>query len=88
MARNKSEAKKVLEKHGATIIDGYMLINNYGWVFELGGKKYDARFWANSYGCELNVWGVTSMNRREDDQRLYEPIDPDLKKELETELNS
>lgn len=77
----------ILEKFGAKNIEGYCLINNYGYTFEIDGKKYDARFWANCYGACLNVWIVDSLNKRKDDPRFYEPVAPELKKEIEDALN-
>lgn len=48
--------KEVLKKHGAENVEGYSLINNYGYRYTIDGKKYDSRFWANCYGCALNTW--------------------------------
>ena len=79
--------RKILEGFGATNIEGYCLINNYGYTFELDGKRYDARYWANCYGVALNVWRVDSLNRRTDNPNFYEPIDPKLEKALENALN-
>lgn len=81
------KAVMILEKHGAKNIEGYTLVSNHGYTFELNGKKYDARYWANSYGCAINAWEVSSMERRKDDPRFNEPVDPTLKKELESALN-
>ena len=84
----KESALEVLKRNGATNIEGYCLINNYGYTFELDGKRYDARFWANCYGAALNVWRIHSLNRREDDPRFVYPVDPELEKKLEAELNA
>ena len=57
----------------------YFLINNYGYTFELGGERYDARFWANCYGASLNYWIVHRVGEGS--------LDPDLKKQIENALN-
>lgn len=80
--------REALERNGATNIEGYSLVNNYGFTFDLDGKKYDARFWANCYGTALNRWEVMSRNKREDDPRFVYPVDPELKARLESALNA
>ena len=60
---------EVLAANGATEIELYSLVNNHGYTFALGGKHYDARFWANCYGTALNRWEVSCMDKREDDPR-------------------
>lgn len=80
--------REVLAANGATNIEEYSLVNNYGFVFDLDGKKYDARFWANCYGTALNRWEVMSRNKREDDPRFVYPVDPELKARLEDALNA
>ena len=79
---------EVLAANGATNIEEYSLVNNYGFTFDLDGKKYDARFWANCYGTALNRWEVMSRNKREDDPRFVYPVDPELKARLEKALNA
>lgn len=49
---------RILAESGAENIEGYSLINNYGYTFTIKGKKCDARYWANCYGAALNVWQV------------------------------
>lgn len=49
---------EILKRYGATDIEGYSLISNYGYTFFINGVKYDARFWANCYGAALNVWRI------------------------------
>ena len=92
MAKTKMERKSaavaVLEKHGATNIEGYCLISNFGYTFELDGKRYDARYWANCYGCALNRWQIHSLNWREDDPRFVYPVDPELARKIEDDLNA
>ena len=53
--------EKALKDEGAENIEGYMLINNYGYTFDLKGNRYDARFWANCYGAALDYWEVMDM---------------------------
>jgi hypothetical protein len=53
-----SRVVDLLKAHGATNIDGYVLINNDGYTFEKDGVRYDARFWRNCYGAEVYRWGV------------------------------
>ena len=78
----------VLSSNGATDIQDYSLVNNFGYTFALGGKHYDARFWANCYGTALNRWEVSCMDKREDDPRYVQPVDPELKERLEKALNA
>jgi hypothetical protein len=80
--------REALERAGATNIEEYSLVNNYGFMFDLDCKKYDARFWANCYGTALNRWEVMSRNKREDDPRFVYPVDPELKARLESALNA
>lgn len=49
---------EILKKYGAENIKDYLLVNNYGYGFDLDGEHYDIRFWANCYGMELNRWEV------------------------------
>lgn len=86
IVKKSATAKEVLESFGATNIEGYCLISNFGYTFELDGKRYDARFWANSYGCAINLWDVMSLNEREDG--FYEPVDPELHEKLNEALNA
>lgn len=83
-----STTHEVLAANGATDIKLYSLVNNHGYTFALGGKHYDARFWANCYGTALNRWEVSCMDKREDDPRYVQPVDPELKERLEKALNS
>ena len=76
----------VLEQNGATNIKEYVLISNYGYTFEIDGARYDARYWANCYGCALNVWQVHSLNKNSDG--TYIPVPEELKEKLERELNA
>lgn len=79
---------EVLAANGATDIELYSLVNNHGYTFALGGKHYDARFWANCYGTALNRWEVSCMDKREDDPRYVQPVEPELKARLEKALNA
>ena len=49
-----------LQEYGATDIEPYNLISNYGYTFNLDGVKCDIRYWANCYGCALNSWQLMS----------------------------
>lgn len=77
----------LLEDAGATNIEPYDLINNWGYTFEIKDKKYDARFWANCYGTPLNIWQIHSCNYRKDDPRFVVPVEPEIK-QLEKKLNA
>ena len=77
-----SKEVRLLEKYGATNIKGYTLVNNYGYTFELNGKRWDARYWANCYGCALDEWRI---DRCRDNDEPY-PFSGVIK-EIENELN-
>lgn len=85
-----NKAKQILEKHGATNLDGYVLVNNYGWTFDMNGRRYDARYWANCYGVALDRWGISvgKTYRDENGQPCVYPMDSDLKQKIENELNA
>lgn len=80
------KAADVLKRNGAKNIEGYVLVSNFGYTFELDGKRYDARYWANSYGCAMNRWMVHSLSRNEDG--TYFQMEEGTKKKLEAELNA
>lgn len=56
--KKERQAIEVLERYGATNIKGYVLVNNWGFKFDLDGERCDARFWENCYGASPMVWGV------------------------------
>ena len=62
-----SKIREALEAMGAKKIEGYVLINNYGYTFELDGVRYDARFWANCYGAYIGLWGVSPEHKEIED---------------------
>lgn len=70
-------AVEILKKHGAEDIRPYELVNNYGFLFTKDGKRYDARYWANCYGCPLNCWVVDEMPNNE-----HKEIEKELNKEV------
>ena len=78
--------EQILEKYGATEIERYSLINNYGYRFKIDGIKYDIRFWANCYGAELNVWRIHSQTQGEDGTYIQMP--KELAKKIEAEFNA
>ena len=82
----KDKIVEILEENGATDINGYSLINNYGYTFMLDGKKCDARYWANCYGCALDRWDVTSITQGDDGK--YIPLGKEVKDKLEHEMNA
>lgn len=43
---------------GCSDVKEYCLVNNFGYTFNLDGSRYDLRYWANCYGCELNYWSL------------------------------
>ncbi len=84
-----SKIVEVLKKNGATEIEGYSLVSNYGYTFKLNGRKYDARFWANCYGAYLGKWNihgcepyksVSGSNSTPPDAELIEKIKNELNK--------
>ena len=56
MIKSSNIAKRTLEALNCANIEGYTLVNNYGYTFTLGDRKYDLRFWANMYGSSPNKW--------------------------------
>lgn len=83
-----SKAVEVLERFGAKDIEGYTLINNYGYTFTIDRIPFDVRFWANCYGCYIGKWQV-SAKTREIDGIMYRPVYNQRKiKELEDALNN
>ena len=52
----------IITRNGGKVLEHYSLVSNYGTVFELNGKRHDARHWLNCYGAEVNHWGVTPTN--------------------------
>ena len=55
---------ELIKSYGATNIEGYCLVNNYGYTFDLDGGHYDARYWANCYGCALDEWQIHGRGNR------------------------
>lgn len=53
------KGRKILERHGATNIESYVLVSNYGYRFSIQDKKHDVRFWANCYGCYIGSWSCS-----------------------------
>ena len=53
--------EKMLQDKGATNIKFYMLVNNDGFTFEIGGVKFDLRHWRNVYGVETDFWDVNFL---------------------------
>ena len=55
-----AKAKDIIESHGYTVIEDYLLINNYGIVFSTdGNNRIDARHWKNCYGAEMNSYSIS-----------------------------
>lgn len=79
------KAKEIIEQVGVQNLKGYCLVNNYGYIFEKEGRRYDARFWANCYGASPMVWDI--MVLRNDDEKLP-PKKPAWANALERKLNS
>ena len=75
-----------LKKYGATEIEGYCLISNYGYTFKINGIKYDIRFWANCYGAYLGKWEIHSCTTDEDGYRICMP--QALREQIEADFNS
>lgn len=50
------KGKEVLERFGATNIEPYVLVSNYGYTYTLNGKNCDTRFWENCYGAYCGWW--------------------------------
>ena len=53
--RNQEE---LLKEAGAQEVEHYTLINNDGYTFNKGGKKYDMRHWINMYGGDVDFWSI------------------------------
>lgn len=77
--KRREKELKVLREHGATNIERYNLINNFGYTFEIDGKEYDARFWANCYGYSPMRWecmGEGDLSEISDAlQEIYDEFD-------------
>ena len=79
-----SKITEVLERNGATNIEGYVLVNNYGYCFNLpSGNRYDARFWANCYGAYIGRWDTMRASDKnstptEEETKLLEKITDEL----------
>ena len=76
----KTKGIQVLEILGAKNIEGYSLINNYGYTFEIDGTKYDVRYWANCYGVALNRWETMPTRteprpKTEEEKKVCEQVD-------------
>lgn len=80
------DRNKILKKHGATDIERYCLISNFGSRFKLNGISYDARFWANCYGAYIGMWQI-HLGKNENADK--ETIDSNVKiiKKIQAELN-
>ena len=74
-----------LEKYGATEIESYCLISNYGYRFKIDGIKYDIRFWANCYGVALDRWSISPCTQGEDGRYIQMP--KELQDRIETDFN-
>ena len=86
MAKKKTmSATEIIKNHGGEDVKGYILVNNFGYIFDHEGRTYDARFWANCYGASLMVWRVSPLRNPEEERA---PKQDAWAKELEDELNS
>lgn len=56
MIKSDKTIRKVFELIGATDVEPYTLISNWGYTFKIGDEKYDMRFWENEYGFSPNEW--------------------------------
>ena len=68
----------ILQEYGATDIEPYTLISNYGYTFSLDGIECDIRYWANCYGCALNSWQLMSGGK----------LSEELAKDIESRFNN
>ena len=68
----------ILQEYGATDIEPYTLISNYGYTFNLDGFECDIRYWANCYGCALNSWQLMSSGK----------LSEELTKDIESRFNN
>lgn len=57
------DAKQIISKHGGKVVESYMLINNWGYVVEYHGTRYDVRRWANCYGSDIG-WRADPLDYR------------------------
>lgn len=83
--RNIMSASEIIKQYEVENIEGYCLVNNYGYTFAKDGRRYDARFWANCYGASPMVWEVTPLHNEDEKGVLPKP---DWATELEGRLNS
>lgn len=83
---NSMTYEEILKKYGASDIERYSLISNYGYTFYIGENKYDIRFWANCYGAEINKWQIMPCTKGDDGK--YIPMDRELSKKIEEEFNA
>ena len=78
MIKSSNIAVRTLEALNCKDIQGYELVNNWGYTFMVGDRKYDLRFWANSYGVALNKWKAARCDdgERDDvDKFVYSTLD-------------
>lgn len=64
-----------LEYVGATDVEKYSLVNNYGYKFYKRGKKYDLQHWLNVYGSSVDYWEIYGAETSADFDTLDEAIE-------------
>lgn len=52
-----------LEVVGCVNVNGYDLIENYGYTFIKDNVKYDLRHWLNCYGEAVDFWELSKVNK-------------------------
>lgn len=72
-----------LRNAGCENVDGYMLVNNYGYTFTKGDIKYDLRHWLNCYGADVDYW---SLNGHKIGTKDYVKLDKGTFKSFEEAL--
>ena len=73
--------QKLLAIEGVTDVNSYMLVSNYGYTFKKNGHKYDIRYWANCYGCQLDEWRIRKCDN--DDTTIIPKHDGTFESALE-----
>ena len=72
--------EKLLREEGATEIEQYSLINNWGYTYVKNDIKYDSRFIANCYGAVCNWWETYSEDKEGQDKEFMKCITDKLNK--------
>ena len=67
--------KQQLENLNLDNFKPYYLVNNYGFLFEVNGIRYDLRKWNNCYGDEVSYFTLESTQTTESFDRTFDIIE-------------